>query len=82
MLSMQDLINEDSQLSQHTYQKFYGVDCVCDERNFLNALIYNVSFHNSSVDTVQSAALKLNSLMVKNMIGQIVQEHVRLFGRQ
>lgn len=52
------------------------------ETYFLLGLIYNVSLHNSNVDTVQSVALKLNSLTVKNMIGQIVQEHVRLFGKQ
>lgn len=34
MLSILDLINEGSQLSQHTYEKFLGVDCVYDERHF------------------------------------------------
>lgn len=52
------------------------------ETYFLLGLIYNVSLHSSSLDTVQSAALKLNSLIVKKMIAEIAKEHFILFGKQ
>lgn len=52
------------------------------EYYFLLGLIYNVSLHYSSMDTVQSAALKLNSIIVKDMIRQIATEHFASFGKQ
>lgn len=52
------------------------------EYYFLLGLIYNVSLHYSSMDTVQSAALKLNSIIVKEMIRQIATEHFALVGKQ
>lgn len=52
------------------------------EYYFLLGLIYNVSLHYSSMDTVQSAALKLNSSIVKDMIRQIATEHFASFGKQ
>lgn len=52
------------------------------ETYFLLGLIYNVSLHSSSINSVQSAALKLHSLVVKEMIKQIAMCHYKLFGKQ
>lgn len=52
------------------------------ETYFLLGLIYNVSLHNANDNTIESAAIKLNSLVVKDMIKQIVAEHIQLFGRE
>lgn len=76
----QEFVNTKKTKEKLKYAHRIGV--FIPETYFLLGLIYNVSLHSSSLDTVQSAALKLNSIIVKEMISEIAKEHFILFGKQ